>query len=92
MGHGTRLPPTSPPTQQTTHMGTQLFAESIHPTHYAARQRQAWNCLSTLVLQVRMRFDIETADYLHLMKPEASFPPYHFSMLADAAKYEVGIT
>ena len=42
-------------------------------------------------LQVRMRFDIETADYLHLMKPEASFPPFHFSMLADTAKYEVRV-
>lgn len=39
--------------------------------------------------QVRMRFDIETADYLHLIKPEASFPHFHFSMLADNSKYEV---
>lgn len=36
-----------------------------------------------------MRFDLETADYLHLAKPEAAFPPYHFSMLADGAMYEV---
>lgn len=39
---------------------------------------------------VRMRFDVETADYLHLMKPEAAFPHNHFAMLADGAKYEVG--
>ena len=38
---------------------------------------------------VRMRFDIEAADYLHLMKADASFPPRHFSMLADERKYQV---
>jgi protein arginine N-methyltransferase 7 len=37
---------------------------------------------------VRMRFDIEAADYLHLMKPDASFPHYHFSMLADEGRLQ----
>ena len=44
---------------------------------------------------VRMRFDIESADYLHLMKTDASFPHYHFAMLADAgraAAYERAIS
>lgn len=51
---------------------------------------------------VGMRFDIETAEYLHLMKPDASFPHRHFNMLADQGKgtdfslllapvYELGI-
>ena len=35
---------------------------------------------------VRMRFDIETADYLHLMKTDASFPHRHFDMLADTGE------
>lgn len=35
---------------------------------------------------VGMRFDIETAEYLHLMKPDASFPHRHFNMLADKGK------
>ena len=38
---------------------------------------------------VRMRFDIETADYLHLAKPDASFPHRHFSMLADERRCQV---
>lgn len=37
---------------------------------------------------VRMRFDIESADYLHLMKPDASFPHNHFAMLADSGRLE----
>ena len=32
---------------------------------------------------VRLRFDIEEAEYLHLAKPDAAFPANHFSMLAD---------
>ncbi len=32
---------------------------------------------------VRMRFDVEQAEYLHLAKPDAAFPALHFSMLAD---------
>ena len=32
---------------------------------------------------VGMRFDIETADYLHLMKRDPSFPHRHFNMLKD---------
>lgn len=35
---------------------------------------------------VGMRFDIEAADYLHLMKPDFSFPQRHFSMLADHSR------
>ena len=38
---------------------------------------------------VRMRFDIESADYLHLHKPDASFPHRHYSMLADVGRCEV---
>jgi protein arginine N-methyltransferase 7 len=35
---------------------------------------------------VRLRFDLETAEYLHLAKPDAAFPHRHFSMLADARR------
>ncbi len=35
---------------------------------------------------VGMRFDIETAEYLHLMKHDASFPHRQFNMLADKGK------
>jgi len=37
---------------------------------------------------VRMRFDIEEADYVHLYKCDASFPQRHFSMLADHSRAE----
>lgn len=37
---------------------------------------------------VGMRFDIETADYLHLMKPDMSFSHRHFNMLADTSRLE----
>ncbi len=32
---------------------------------------------------VRLRFDLEAAEYLHLARPDASFPPVQFAMLAD---------
>jgi protein arginine N-methyltransferase 7 len=35
---------------------------------------------------VRLRFDVEAAEYLHLAKPDAAFPAAHFSMLADARR------
>lgn len=35
---------------------------------------------------VGMRFDIEEADYLHLMKADSSFPQRHFNMLADHSR------
>ena len=38
---------------------------------------------------VRMRFDIEQAEYLHLAKPDAAFPPLHFAMLADDGRNQV---
>jgi protein arginine N-methyltransferase 7 len=38
---------------------------------------------------VRLRFDIEEAEYLHLAKTDASFPMAHFAMLADTARNEV---
>ena len=38
---------------------------------------------------VRLRFDLEEADYLHLVKPDAAFPAAHLSMLADTARNEV---
>lgn len=38
---------------------------------------------------VRMRFDIEEAEYLNLAIPDATFPVQHFSMLADTARNEV---
>ena len=39
---------------------------------------------------VRMRFDVESSDFLHLAKPEAAFPQAHFSMLADEQRCQVG--
>ena len=38
---------------------------------------------------VRMRFDIEQAEYLHQAKPDAAFPPVHFAMLADRGRNQV---
>ncbi len=38
---------------------------------------------------VRMHFDIEEAEYMHLTKTDASFPAGQFSMLADTARNEV---
>lgn len=38
---------------------------------------------------VRMRFDVEQAEYLHLAKPDATFPALHFSMLADQKRCHV---
>lgn len=38
---------------------------------------------------VRMRFDIEEAEYLHLAKPDAAFPALQFSMLADRMRNQV---
>ena len=35
---------------------------------------------------VRMRFDLEAAEYLNLARPDASFPPVQFAMLADDAR------
>lgn len=35
---------------------------------------------------VCMRFDIETAEYVHLMKHDASFPRQHFAMLRDGSR------
>ncbi|PSC69443.1 arginine methyltransferase [Micractinium conductrix] len=32
---------------------------------------------------VRLRFDVESAEFLNLHKPDASFPHSHFAMLAD---------
>ena len=40
---------------------------------------------------VRLRFDVESADYLNLHKPDASFPHAHFSMLADEERCQVGV-
>jgi protein arginine N-methyltransferase 7 len=37
---------------------------------------------------VRMQFDLEREEYVHLYKEDASFPRYHFSMLADAPRAE----
>ena len=37
---------------------------------------------------VRLRFDLEAAEYLHLARPDASFPPVHFAMLADQKRNE----
>ena len=41
---------------------------------------------------VRMRFDIEQAEYLHLAKPDATFPAMHFSMLADQSRNHVRLS
>lgn len=35
---------------------------------------------------VRLQFDVESADYLHLHKRDASFPQHHFAMLADEGR------
>lgn len=35
---------------------------------------------------VRLRFDVEAAEYLHLARPDAAFPAAHFSMLADTRR------
>ncbi|KAK9836263.1 hypothetical protein WJX81_000365 [Elliptochloris bilobata] len=37
---------------------------------------------------VRLRFDLGTAEYTHLAKPDAAFPAVHFSMLADRRRNE----
>jgi len=37
---------------------------------------------------VRMRFDLEREEYVHLYKTDASFPRQHFSMLADGSRAE----
>lgn len=38
---------------------------------------------------VRLRFDVEAAEYLNLAKADAAFPPRQFAMLADATRNEV---
>ncbi len=38
---------------------------------------------------VRFRFDLEAAEYLHLARPDASFPPVQFAMLADERRNQV---
>ena len=35
---------------------------------------------------VGMKFDIESADYIHLYKHDASFPHHHFGMIADEVR------
>ena len=40
---------------------------------------------------VRLRFDLEAAEYLHLARPDASFPPLHFAMLADERRNGVRV-
>lgn len=35
---------------------------------------------------VRMRFDVESAEFLNLHKPDAAFPHCHFAMLADEGR------
>ena len=43
---------------------------------------------------VAMQFTVEDADYMHMMKKDASFPKYQFSILADerrAAAYDAAI-
>lgn len=37
-----------------------------------------------------MKFDVESTEFLSLMRPDASFPPHHFAMLADEARCQVG--
>ena len=37
---------------------------------------------------VRLRFGLEAAEYLHLARADASFPPVHFAMLADHGRNE----
>ena len=41
---------------------------------------------------VRMRFDVEAAEYLNLARTDASFPPVQFAMLADEQRNEVRLT
>lgn len=41
---------------------------------------------------VRLRFDVEEAEYLNLTKADGSFPPRQFAMLADARRNEVRAT
>ena len=41
---------------------------------------------------VRMRFDMEEAEYLNLSSPDATFPMQHFSMLADTARNVVRVS
>ena len=41
---------------------------------------------------VRLRFDVEAAEYLHLAKPDAAFPAAHFAMLADVHRNDVSAT
>lgn len=38
---------------------------------------------------VRLRFDLEEAEYLHLATPDAAFPANNFSMLADSSRNQV---
>ena len=38
---------------------------------------------------VRMQFHVEQAEYLHLAKPDASFPALHLSRLADHKRNQV---
>ncbi|GMH43344.1 hypothetical protein BSKO_11266 [Bryopsis sp. KO-2023] len=35
---------------------------------------------------VRIRFDVEEAEYLHLVKQDASFPRMHYSILSDVSR------
>ena len=37
---------------------------------------------------VRMQFDIESADYIHLMKRDSSFPHNQYEMLSDSSRIE----
>lgn len=37
---------------------------------------------------VRLRFDVEAAEYINLANPCANFPPIQFTMLSDTLKYE----
>lgn len=38
-----------------------------------------------------MKFDVESTEFLNLMRPDVSFPHHHFAMLADEARCQVGI-
>lgn len=62
----------------------------------------AWRALSALLhlvasatntviawLQVRMKFDVESTDFLNLMRPDVAFPPHQFAMLADEGRCQV---
>ena len=40
-------------------------------------------------LQVRMKFDVESTDFLSLMRPDVAFPPHQFAMLADEGRCQV---